>query len=55
MTNTMLGGGISYQIPEALLEIPYGKSVDLFLWGLLLYECLVGIPAFPFRNDMDEQ
>ena len=38
-----------------LLEKSYDKSVDLFLFGLLVYELLVGVPAFPFRNDPEEQ
>jgi hypothetical protein len=46
-TNTFLGGGRSYQIPEVLKEAPYDKSVDLYLFGLLVYELLVGKPAFP--------
>lgn len=38
-----------------LLEKSYDKSVDLFLFGLLVYELLVGVPAFPFRDDPEEQ
>lgn len=29
----------------------YDKSVDLFLFGLLTYELLCGVAAFPFRDD----
>jgi protein-serine/threonine kinase len=47
LTNTFLGGGRSYQIPEVLKEAPYDKSVDLYLFGLLIYELLIGSPAFP--------
>ena len=47
LTNTMLGGGLSYQLPEVLSESPYDKSVDLYLYGLLAYEMMTGIPAFP--------
>lgn len=50
----MLGGGITYQIPEVLLEKSYDKSVDLFLFGLLVYELLVGVAAFPFKDDNEE-
>ena len=32
----------------------YGKSVDLFLYGLLAYEMLTGEQAFPFLDDNDE-
>ena len=55
MTDTMLGGGITYQIPEVLQKKSYDKSVDLFLFGLLVYELLTGVPAFPFRDDAEEQ
>lgn len=51
----MLGGGITYQIPEVLQKKSYDKSVDLFLFGLLVYELLSGVPAFPFRDDSEEQ
>lgn len=54
MTDTMLGGGITYQIPEVLMKKAYDKSVDLFLFGLLVYELLSGVPAFPFRDDPEE-
>jgi hypothetical protein len=47
----MLGGGITYQIPEALMHRPYDKSVDLYLFGLLAYEVMCGIPAFPYNNN----
>ena len=30
-----------------LKESPYDKSVDLYLFGLLVYELLSGVPAFP--------
>lgn len=43
----MLGGGRSYQIPEVLNEAPYDKSVDMYLYGLLAYELLVGKAAYP--------
>lgn len=32
----------------------YGKSVDLFLYGVLAYEMLTGEMAFPFLNDTEE-
>ena len=38
-----------------LLKKSYDKSVDLFLFGLLVYELLVGVSAFPFREDPEEQ
>lgn len=42
MTNTMLGGGRSYQIPEVINQLSYDKSVDLYLFGLLAYEIMTG-------------
>lgn len=54
MTDTMLGGGQSYQIPEVLLGKKYGKSVDLFLYGALAFEMMTGEQAFPFLNDEEE-
>jgi novel protein kinase C epsilon type len=49
----MLGGGQSYQIPEVLLGVPYEKSVDLYLFGLLAYELMVGKVAFSAHEDLD--
>lgn len=54
-TNTMLGGGQSYQIPEVLQGKTYDKTVDLYLFGLLAYEMLCGVPAFPLITSEDEQ
>lgn len=51
MTNTMLGGGVTYRIPEVLLAKSYDKSVDLFLFGLLVFELLTGMPAFPTTDN----
>lgn len=41
-TDTMLGGGQTYQLPEVLLGKTYDKTVDLYLYGLLAYEMLTG-------------
>lgn len=51
LTSTMLGGGQSYLIPEVILEIPYDKSVDLYLFGLLAYEIMIGKPAYSPNED----
>lgn len=50
-TNTILGGGKSYQMPEVLQGLPYNKSVDLYLFGLLAYELLVGVAAFSSEQE----
>lgn len=42
MTKTFLGGGYSYQLPEALMNKPYNRSVDLYLFGILAYELMTG-------------
>ena len=51
MAKSILGGGFSYQLPEALLNKPYNRSVDLYLFGILAYEMMTGVPAFPYCND----
>lgn len=51
LTETVLGGGTSYQIPEALNGKPYDKSVDFYFFGLLAYELMCGLPTFPFNNN----
>lgn len=53
-TDTMLGGGATYQIPEVLAGKTYDKSVDLFMFGLLAYEMLCGEPAFPMISSEEE-
>jgi serine/threonine protein kinase len=53
-TNTMLGGGRSYQLPEVLQELPYDKSVDLYLYGLLVFEIMTGERAYPADMDSPE-
>ena len=40
---------------EVILEKSYGLSVDIYLYGLLMYEMLLGVPAFPCRNSVEEQ
>jgi serine/threonine protein kinase len=47
LTSTVLGGGQSYLIPEVIKNIAYDKSVDLYLYGLLAYEMMVGQAAYP--------
>jgi len=54
-TDTMLGGGQTYQIPEVIIGKKYDKSVDLYLYGLLAFEMLTGQPAFPMRTSEEEQ
>ena len=39
-------GSIAYLAPEMIRRVGHGKSVDWYLLGLLLYEMLVGSPAY---------
>jgi hypothetical protein len=40
-------------IPEVIKNIPYDKSVDLYLYGLLAYEMMTGQAAYP-ANENEE-
>lgn len=46
-------GSIAYLAPEMLKRVGHGKSVDWYLLGVLLYEMLVGSPAY-FSSNKDE-
>jgi serine/threonine protein kinase len=39
-------GSLAYLAPEVLKRQGHGKSVDWYLFGVLMYEMLVGIPPF---------
>lgn len=53
MTGTVLGGGISYQVPEISQgEQYYTKAVDYYLLGLIAYELISGQKAFE-HHDFD--
>jgi serine/threonine protein kinase len=54
LTKTMLGGGLTYKIPEVVMQKEYGPSVDIYLFGLLTYEMLLGVPAFPCPESEEE-
>jgi serine/threonine protein kinase len=47
-TLTSGAGTPHYAAPEQFRDDPYTNKVDVFSFGLILYEILVGSPVFPF-------
>jgi len=43
-------GTAAYMAPEMISHKPYGKSLDWYLFGVFIYEMLVGIPPFYSKN-----
>jgi serine/threonine protein kinase len=35
-----------YRAPEVLMGLPFGKPIDMWSLGCILYECFVGSPPF---------
>ena len=42
-------GSYAYLAPEMLRKCGHGKAVDWYLFGVMLYEMLIGLP--PYYND----
>lgn len=43
-------GSVAYLAPEVIKRSGHGKSVDWYLFGVLMYEMLVGQPPYFSRN-----
>jgi len=50
---TSFCGSVAYLAPEMLAMKGHGKAMDWYLFGVLIYEMLVGVPPF-FIEDKKE-
>ena len=48
-------GTFEYMAPEIINEIPYGKPVDIWALGILLYELYFGVSPFNSNNENEEK
>ena len=48
-------GTFEYMAPEIINEIPYGKPVDIWALGILLYELYFGVSPFNSNKEKEEQ
>ena len=46
-------GTLSYVAPEVLLQKPYGKEVDLWSLGIIIYLCLSRVLPFDDEDDRE--
>lgn len=42
-----------YRAPEVALGIPYGHPVDMWSFGLIVYEMARVLPLYPARDEME--
>lgn len=43
-----------YRAPEIMLGIPYTTAIDMWSFGCIVFECLVGQPIFAGENENDQ-
>ena len=43
-----------YRAPEIVLGIPYNSAIDMWSFGCIVFECLVGVPIFAGENENDQ-
>ena len=43
-------GSIAYLAPEVLSKSGHGKAIDWYLYGVFIYEMLVGVPPYFSTN-----
>ena len=48
-------GTFEYMAPEIIKDLPYGKPVDIWALGILLYEFYYGISPFSSNKENEEQ
>ena len=48
-------GTFEYMAPEIINEIPYGKPVDIWAMGILLYELYFGVSPFNSNKENEEK
>jgi len=43
-------GSYAYLAPEMLKKVGHGKAVDWYLFGVIIYEMLCGLPPYYANN-----